>query len=56
MSDFFKYLHSNQTCFDSDNFVYFKIIDKDNSKFDLKLKEALIITGENLTLMHNKII
>ena len=35
------------TCFHSYNSLCFKIIDKANSKFDLKIKEAL--TGENLT-------
>ena len=32
------------------------MIVKANSKFDLKIKEALHITGENLTSMKNKII
>ena len=43
---FFKHLHSTATCFDSYNSLCFKIIDKANSKFDLKTKEALHI---NLT-------
>ena len=42
-SHFFKHLHSNATCFDSYNSLCFKIIDKANSKFDLKIKEALQI-------------
>ena len=40
-SHIFKHLHSTVTCFDSYNSVCFKIIDKTNSKFDLKIKEAL---------------
>ena len=39
----FKHLHSTATCFDSYNSLCFKIIDKANSKFDLKIKEALHI-------------
>ena len=39
----FKHLHSTTTCFDSYNSLCFKIIDKANSKFDLKIKEALHI-------------
>ena len=39
----FKHLHSTATCFDSHNFLSFKIIDKANFKFDLKIKEALHI-------------
>ena len=42
-SHIFKYLRSNITCFDSYNSFSFKIIDKANSKFDLKIKEALHI-------------
>ena len=33
----FKHLHSTTTCFDSYNSLCFKIIDKANSKFDLKI-------------------
>ena len=40
-SHIFKHLHSTATCFD--NFLCFKIIDKANSKLDLKSKEALHI-------------
>ena len=40
-SHIFKHLHSSETCFDSYNSLCFKIIDKANSKFDLKIKEAL---------------
>ena len=36
-----KYLHSAITCFDSYNSLSFQIIDKTNSKFDLKIKEGL---------------
>ena len=42
-SPIFKHLHSTTTCFDSYNSLSFKIIDKANSKFDLKIKEALHI-------------
>ena len=42
-SHIFKYLHSTATCFDSYNSLCFKIVDKANSKFDLKTKEALHI-------------
>ena len=42
-SHIFKHLHSTATCFDSYNYLCFKIIDKANSKFDLKIKEALHI-------------
>ena len=37
----FKLLHSTATCFDSYNSLCFEIIDKANSKFDLKIKEVL---------------
>ena len=40
-SHIFKHLHSSETCFDSYNSLCFKTIDKANSKFDLKIKEAL---------------
>ena len=42
-SHIFKHLHATATCFDSYNPLCFKIIDKANSKFDLKIKEALHI-------------
>ena len=42
-SHIFKHLHSTTACFDSYNSLPFKIIDKVNSKFDLKIKEALQI-------------
>ena len=43
MSLNFKHLHSTLTSFDSYNSLCFEIIDKANSKFDLKIKEALHI-------------
>ena len=42
-SHIFKHLHSTGTCFGSYNSLCFKIIDKVNSKLDLKIKEALHI-------------
>ena len=42
-SQIFKHLHFSETCFDSYNSLCFKIIDKANSKFPLKIKEALHI-------------
>ena len=42
-SHVFKHPHSTATCFNSYNSLCFKIIDKDNSKFELKIKEALHI-------------
>ena len=35
--------HSTTACFDSYNSLYFKIIDKANSKFDIKIEEAIHI-------------
>ena len=51
----FKHLHSTSTCFDSYNSLCFKIIGKANSKFDLKIKEALHINWEkpNLNAQQN---
>ena len=48
-SHIFKHLHSTATCFDSYNSLCFKMIDKANSKFDLKIKKLYILIGENLT-------
>ena len=48
-SHIFKHLHSTATCFDSYNSLCFKIIDKANSKFDLKIKEALHINWRKRT-------
>ena len=39
----FNHLHSTATCFDSNNFLSFKIIDKVNSEFGLKVKETMHI-------------
>ena len=54
-SHIFKHLHSTATCFDSYNSLCFKIIDKANSKFDLKIKEALYINWRkpNLNAQQN---
>ena len=54
-SHIFKHLHSTATCFDSYNSLCFKIIDKANSKFDLKIKEALHINRRkpNLNAQQN---
>ena len=56
-SHIFKHLQSNRTCFDSNNSLCFKIIDKDNSKFDLKIKEALHINWRkpNLNAQQNNL-
>ena len=55
MSHIFKHLHSTATCFNSYNSLCFKIIDKANSKFDLKIKEALHINWRkpNLNAQQN---
>ena len=42
-SRIFKHLYSSATCFDLHNSLCFKIINKANSKFDLKINEALHI-------------
>ena len=54
-SHIFKHLHFCTTCFDLYNSLSFKIIDKANSKFDLKIKEALHInwTKPNLNAQQN---
>ena len=48
-------LHSTATCFDLYNSFCFEIIDKANSKFDLKIKEALHINWQkpNLNAQQN---
>ena len=53
-SHIFKHLHSTATCFDSYNSLCFKI-EKANSKFDLKIKEALHINWRkpNLNAQQN---
>ena len=57
-SHIFKHLHSTTTCFDSNNSLSFKIIDKANSKFDLKIKEALHINWSkpNLNAQQNHLV
>ena len=45
-----KHLHHIATCFDSYISVCFKIIDKGNSRFDLKIKEALHINWKKPNL------
>ena len=54
-SHIFKHLHFTATCFDSYNSLFLKIIDKVNSKFDLKIKEALLINWRkpNLNAQQN---
>ena len=54
-SHIIKHLHSPETCFHSYNSICFKIIDKANSKFDLKIKEALHINWRkpNLNAQQN---
>ena len=47
---FVKHLHSTATCFDSNNYLSFKIIDKASSKFDLKIKETLYISWRKTNL------
>ena len=49
-SHIFKHLHSTATCFDTYNYLCFKIIDKGNSKLDLKIKEALYINWRKTNL------
>ena len=53
-SDIFKHLHSTATSFEPYNALCFKIIDKADSKFALKIKEALHINwrkSNNLALI-----
>ena len=47
---YFKHLHSTATCFDPYNSLCFKVIDKANSEFDLKTKEALPINWRKSNL------
>ena len=51
---FSKHLHSTATLFDSYDSLCFKIIDKANSKFDLKIKEALHINWRKPNLNAQK--
>ena len=52
-SHFFKHLHSTATCFDSYYYLCFKIINKANSKFDLKMKEPLHTNWRILNAQQN---
>ena len=49
-SHIFKHLHSTTTCFDLYNSLSFQIIDKANSKLDLKTKESLHVSWEKSNL------
>ena len=49
-SHFFKHLHYIKTCFDSFNSLSSKVTGKANSKFDLKIKEALHINWTKYNL------
>ena len=53
-----KHLHSTATYFDSYNSLCFKIIDKANSEFDLKVKETLHINWRkpNLNAQRNHLV
>ena len=54
-SHIFKHLHSTATCFGSYNSLFLKTNDKANYKFDLKIKEALLINWRkpNLNAQQN---
>ena len=54
-SHIFKHLRSTATCLDSYNSLCFKIIDKANPKFNLKIKESLHINWRkpNLNAQQN---
>ena len=56
-SHIFKHLHSSAIYFDSYNSLCFKIINKPNSKFDLKIKETLHINWRkpNLNAQQNHV-
>ena len=56
-SHILKHLYSTATCFDSYSPFCFKIIEKANSKFDLKIKEALQINWRkpNLNAQQNRL-
>ena len=49
-SHIFMHLHSTPTCFNLYNSLCFKIIDKANSKFHLKIKEVLHINWRKANL------
>ena len=53
-SHIFKHLHFSETCFNSYNSLSYKILDKANSKFDLKTKEALHINWKKPNLNAQK--
>ena len=53
-SHIFKHLNSTATCFDSYNSLCFKVIDKADSNFDLKIKEALHINWKKPKLNAQK--
>ena len=55
---FLEHIHSTLTCFDYYNSICFKIIDKFNSKFDLKIKKALHISWRkpNLNAQQNHLV
>ena len=57
-SHIFKHLHSTATWFNSYNSLCFKIFDKANSKFELKIKEALHINWRkpNLNAQQNHLV
>ena len=55
-SHIYKHLHSTTTCFNTYNSLSFKIIDKANSKFDLKIKKALHINWRKPSLSAQKVI
>ena len=57
-SHIFKHLHPTATGFDSHNSLSFKIIDKANSQFTLKIKEALHINCRrpNLNAPQNNLV
>ena len=55
-SHIFKHLQSTRACFDLYNSLSFKIIDKANSKFDLKIKKALHINWIKPNVNAQKII
>ena len=50
-SHIFIHLHSTETCFESYNSLCFKIIDKANPKYDLKIKEAFLALMERLQIL-----
>ena len=56
-SNIYKHLHSNTQCFDAYNHQSFKIIDKCNFKFDLKIKKALNFNWHipNLNILLNHV-